>query len=117
MESSWCVSIVERAIERYGVPEIFNTDQGSQFTSTLFTQNLLNHSIRISMDGYKRALDNIYIERFWRNLKQEKVYINVYETGTELYHSIAEYMDFYNHHRPHQGIENEYPMERYKKIA
>jgi len=116
MEASWCKEIVEEAIEKYGCPQIFNTDQGSQFTSNLFVNFLLEHRIQISMDGRGRATDNIYIERFWRSLKQEKIYLNAFENGVELYSGIKEYCMFYNTKRRHQSLDYQCPINIYKKI-
>jgi putative transposase len=85
MEAIWCKEILEEAIEKYGCPQIFNSDHGSQYTSHVFVDYLLKNQIRISMNGRGRASDNIYIERFWRSVKQEKIYLNAFETGAELY--------------------------------
>jgi putative transposase len=115
MEAEWCREIVEQAIEKYGSPQIFNTDQGSQFTSVLFTGYLLENKIQISMDGCGRATDDIYIERFWRSIKQEKIYLNAYETGKELYVGVRDYIVFYNSKRPHQSLDYQVPEKFYKK--
>lgn len=116
MEASWCKDIVEQAIVKNGTPEIFNTDQGSQFTGELFTSYLLANKIKISMDGRGRATDNIYTERLWRSVKQEKIYLNAYETGYELYRGLKVYFDFYNRKRPHQSLDYACPLTIYKKV-
>jgi len=109
MEAIWCKEIVANAIAHYGSPDIFNTDQGSQFTSQIFTDFLHSKSIKISMDGRGRAIDNIFIERLWRSVKQENIYLNAYENGQELYAGLTKYFDFYNNKRPHQSLDYEYP--------
>jgi len=105
LESDFCVEALEEAIEQYGLPEIFNTDQGSQFTSKNFTEVLLNHNIKISMDGKGRALDNVFIERFWRSLKQEKIYLIILNTVREAKNAVTDYITFYNEKRMHQSLE------------
>jgi putative transposase len=117
MEAGWCKEIVASAIARHGVPEIFNTDQGSQFTSSLFTTYLLDNNIKVSMDGRGRAIDNIYIERLWRSVKQENIYLNAYETGQELYTGLREYFDFYNHKRCHQSLDYKCPVELFEETC
>ena len=117
MEAAWCTQVVQQAIEKYGNPEIFNTDQGSQFTSELFTEMLLGNNIKISMDGKGRATDNIYIERLWRNVKQENIYLNAYETGLELYKGLEKYFYQYNNHRVHQALNYLKPIDIYKNVA
>jgi putative transposase len=111
MEAGWCKDIVASAISRYGAPEIFNTDQGSQFTSALFTTYLLENNIKVSMDGRGRAIDNVFIERLWRSVKQENIYLNAYENGQELYSGLAKYFDYYNNRRGHQSLDYKYPVE------
>ena len=103
LDSEFCVSALEEAIEKYGKPEIFNTDQGVQFTSNGFISILIQHAIMISMDGKGRALDNVYIERFWRSLKQEKIYLIILTTVMEAKDAINEYVMFYNNERMHQS--------------
>ena len=117
MEAKWCVEAVNAAIHKYGKPEIFNTDQGSQFTSELFTGNLESNDIKISMDGKGRAIDNIFIERLWRSVKQENIYLKAYETGLELYKGLEEYFKDYNYHRVHQSLNYLKPIELYKNAA
>ena len=111
MDSDFCVAALEDAINRYGVPEIFNTDQGSQFTSYDFTKTLRDAGVRISMDGRGRWLDNAMIERLWRSLKYECVYLKEYETGSDLRRSLAWWFDFYNSRRPHSVFNGRKPME------
>ena len=111
MDSDFCVAALEDALNRYGVPEIFNTDQGSQFTSYDFTKTLRDAGVRISMDGRGRWLDNAMIERLWRSLKFECVYLQEYETGSDLRRSLAWWFDFYNSRRPHSVFNGRKPME------
>lgn len=114
MEAEWCVETVREAIDRYGKPEILNSDQGSQFTSDLFTGFLTGENILISMDGRGRATDNIFIERLWRSLKYEDIYLKAYETGSELYTGIREYFNYYNHKRRHSSLQYQFPQEVYQ---
>jgi putative transposase len=111
LESSFCVKALERAISRYGTPEIFNTDQGAQFTDHRFTGVLEKHGIRISMDGRGRCMDNIFIERLWRSVKYEEVYIKGYETLPEARAGLTEYFRSYNTFRPHQALGYKTPSE------
>lgn len=113
MESSFCVNALEHALSLYGKPQIFNTDQGSQFTSNVFTSVLLDKKIDISMDGKGRATDNAFIERLWRSLKYECVYLNVPQTGLQLYKDLEAYLDFYNSERPHSSLADKTPEEAY----
>lgn len=117
MSAEWCTEVVKYAIEKYGKPEIFNTDQGSQFTSEIFINQLKINDIKISMDGKGRALDNIFIERFWRNVKYENVYLNVYENGLDLYKGLDAYFKFYNSERLHQSLGYLTPERVYLKVA
>ncbi len=117
MTAEWCTEVLEEAIKKHGRPEIFNTDQGSQFTSEIFINTLKINEIKISMDGRGRALDNIYIERFWRSVKYEKIYLNVYENGLTLYEGLKEYFDFYNNTRPHQSNSYLTPKQVYLLAA
>lgn len=110
MDVSFCVSALEEALARFGRPEIFNTDQGSQFTSAAFTGVLASAGIRISMDGRGRWMDNVFIERLWRSLKHEDVYLKGYADGLEAKAGIAEWIRFYNTGRPHQALANRTPM-------
>jgi putative transposase len=110
MDVSFCVSALEEALARFGRPEIFNTDQGSQFTSDAFTGTLTAAGIRISMDGRGRWMDNVFIERLWRSLKYEDVYLQGYADGHEAKAGIARWIGFYNDSRPHQALDNRAPM-------
>lgn len=113
MDDSFCVRALERALRLHGVPEIFNTDQGSQFTGTAFTDVLKEHNIKISMDGKGRAMDNIFIERLWRSVKYEEIYLREYSSVLELIKSLKEYFHFYNTERPHASFEGKTPDEMY----
>ena len=113
MNAEFCVSALERAIRLYGRPDIFNTDQGTQYTSLEFTGVLKEHGIKISMDGKGRAMDNIFIERLWRSVKYEEIYLKEYVTVDELKKALKEYFDFYNHERPHQHFNGQTPAEVY----
>jgi len=104
LETSFCVEAVEEALAGFGTPEIFNTDQGSQFTSADFTGVLLERGIKISMDGKGRYLDNIFVERLWRSLKYEEVYLNPYDSVREARAGIGQYLRFFNHERPHAAL-------------
>jgi putative transposase len=110
MDVSFCVSALEEAMARFGRPAIFNTDQGSQFTSAAFTGTLAASGIKISMDGRGRWMDNVFIERLWRSLKYEDIYLKGYVDGREAKAGIASWMAFYNLHRPHQALANRTPM-------
>ena len=101
----------------FGTPEIFNTDQGCQFTSDAFTGVLTLHDIAISMDGRGRALDNIFVERLWRSVKHEDVYLKGYVTMPELHVGLTEYFDFYNTERPHQSLGNSTPVQVYQTAS
>ena len=113
MDSRFCVDCLEQALQAYGAPEIFNTDQGCQFTSEAFTGVLKAHSITISMDGRGRALDNIFVERLWRSVKHEDVYLKGYTTMSELLIGLTEYFVLYNTERPHQSLGYETPDQVY----
>ena len=112
LDTAFCIEALERALEK-GRPEIFNTDQGSQFTSKDFTDELLTRSVRISMDGRGRVFDNIFIERLWRSLKYEEVYLKEYATVTEAVENITHYFHFYNEERIHQSLDYKTPQEVY----
>jgi putative transposase len=109
LDAEFCVAALEEAIAGYGIPAIFNTDQGCQFTSEAFTGTLERYGIRISMDGVNRALDNIFVERFWRSLKYEDIYLNDYRTLVELKTGLARYFRFYNSERFHESLGYETP--------
>lgn len=115
MDISICTDILQEALINYGTPEIFNTDQGSQYTSNVFTDMLINKGIKVSMDSKGRALDNIYIERFWRSLKYENIFINDYRSVFELKIGISRYMKFYNNERFHQSLLYKTPNEVYSE--
>ncbi len=115
MEADFCVAALEEALNRYGVPEMFNTDQGSQFTGCEFTRTLRESGVRISMDGRGRWMDNVMIERLWRSLKYECVYLRELETGSELRQALSWWFDFYNNRRPHRTFDGRKPMEIYQK--
>jgi len=104
MDTDFCVSALEDALAKYGKPDILNTDQGSQFTSFAFTNVLRDNGIRISMDGRDRWLDNVFIERLWRSLKYECVYLYAFETGSETRAGIGRWIDVYNQQRPHPSL-------------
>jgi putative transposase len=110
MDLSFCLSALEEALARFGRPEIFNTDQGSQFTSAAFTGALAEAGVAISMDGRGRWMDNVFIERLWRSLKYEDVYLKGYADGQEAARGIAEWVAFYNERRPHQALADRTPM-------
>jgi putative transposase len=110
MDVSFCVGALEEALARFGTPDIFNTDQGSQFTSAAFTGTLAAASIRISMDGRGRWMDNVFIERLWRSLKYEDIYLKDYADGREARAGIGAWVAFYNTRRPHQALANRPPM-------
>jgi putative transposase len=110
MDTSFCIAALDEALARYGKPKIFNTDQGSQFTSEAFTGRLTAAGVAISMDGRGRFLDNIFIERLWRSMKYEEVHLKAYADGREARSSIGSWMTFYNDRRPHQAMNNQMPM-------
>jgi putative transposase len=110
IDSRFCVEALQEALERYGKPKIFNTDQGAQFTSTAFTDKLEKPGVAISMDGRGRFMDNIFIERLWRSIKYEEVHLKAYADGREARAGIGSWMTFYNFRRPHQAMNNQTPM-------
>jgi len=113
MEADFCIEALEEALARHGRPEIFNTDQGSQFTSTAFTDILLKAGVKISMDGKGSWRDNVFVERLWRSIKYEEVYLKAYETVTEARASIGRYVHFYNTRRPHSSLDRKTPDQAY----
>ena len=113
MEVEFCLEAVEEALVRHGKPEIFNTDQGSQFTSADFTGLLLKHAIAISMDGKGSWRDNVFVERLWRSVKYEEVYLRAYDSVAEARASIGRYLDFYNRKRPHSCLDARTPEQAY----
>lgn len=114
-DSEFCVSALEEAIAHYGRPEIFNTDQGSQFTSDAFTKVLKSNNIKISMDGRGRCMDNIFIERLWWTVKYHYVYLHSFENGLELRKGLRNWFEFYNRERTHQSLNRMTPDEYYFK--
>lgn len=117
MDAEFCVAALEEALTRYGRPVIFNTDQGSQFTSLAFTDVLTAAGVRISMDGRGRWMDNVFIERLWRSLKYECVYLNAFETGSEVRDGIGCWIGYYNAERPHSALDGSTPDEAYARPA
>jgi putative transposase len=115
MTSEWCTELLNDTVQQYGAPEIHNSDQGSQYTSDDYIEALKSYKIKISMDGRGRALDNIYIERFWRSLKYEKIYLNPANGGLELYENVNQYIRFYNQERRHTEIGKVPPDEIFYK--
>ena len=113
MDAQWCADTLQQAIVLHGKPEIVNTDQGSQYTSEVFTDTVLSNDIKLSMDGKGRAIDNVFIERLWRSVKYESIYLNPPSSGVDLYKQCQWYFNYYNNERRHQGIENQIPFKRY----
>lgn len=113
MDSTFCMEALQEALSRYGTPEIFNTDQGSQFTDLAFTEVLKNAGVRISMDGKGRWMDNVFIERLWRSLKYECVYLHDFETGFQALEEIETWIKYYNEDRPHSAFDDQTPLEVY----
>lgn len=116
-DSESCLQVLRKAMSKYGVPQIFNTDQGSEFTAKNFTSILEEKGVKISMDGVGRALDNIYIERFWRSVKYEYFYLNRPQTGKELKRGLKQYINDYNDFRLHQSLNYKTPKEVYNMVA
>lgn len=116
MDAEFCIQALEDALAQYGVPEIFNTDQGGQFTSPRFTDVLKEAGARISMDGRGRWMDNVFIERLWRSMKYECVYLHAFETGSELRAGLTRWVNYYNADRPHSGLGGRTPDEAYHMI-
>lgn len=117
MTTEWCLNIVEQAVMQYGKPEIINTDQGSQFTSNIVTQWVIKNEIKLSMDGKGRATDNIWIERLWRSVKYEDIYIKSYASVIELEQGLNYYFNFYNKERIHEALNYKTPQTIYKQAA
>ena len=113
MSAEFCIEALAEALARYGAPEIFNTDQGSQFTDDDFTALLLEKGVRVSMDGKGRWIDNVFIERLWRSVKYEDIYLHAYETVREVRDALTSYFGFYNAGRPHQSLAYRTPDEMY----
>ena len=116
MSAEWCTQVLEEAIKTHGQPEIHNSDQGSQFSSNVFIDMLKKYEVKISMDGKGRTLDNIYIERFFRSIKYEYIYLNPANGGAQLYQGIKKYIKYYNQQRRHQSIGNITPIEKYQNL-
>jgi len=116
MDVDFCVAALEEALACYDKPEIFNTDQGSQFTSDAFTDVLNGAGIRISMDGIGRWVDNVMIERLWRSLKYECIYLHAFETGSEVRQGLRRWINFYNSRRPHSSLDDRTPDEAYWQL-
>jgi putative transposase len=113
MEVEFCLEVLEEAMARFGRPEIFNTDQGSQFTSPRFTSLLQLAGVRVSMDGRGRWMDNVFIERLWRSLKYKCIYLHAFETGSELRAGLSNWIGYYNARRPHSALSGQTPDEAY----
>lgn len=113
MDAEFCVSALKEALAKYGKPDVFNTDQGSQFTSSAFTETLKGAEVKISMDGRGRWVDNVMIERLWRTLKYDCVYLNAFETGSEARKGIGKWIRRYNEERPHSSLDDKTPHEAY----
>jgi len=117
LDSSFCVEALDDALSRHGAPEIFNTDQGAQFTAEAFTKPLRSRGVAISMDGKGRCIDNVFVERLWRSLKYEEVYLHAYEDGAEARAGIARYFAFYNDERPHQALGYQTPEAFHRRLS
>jgi len=113
LESDFCVHALNEALSRYGMPEIFNTDQGAQFTSNDFTQPLKDHGVAISMDGRGRCQDNIFVERLWWTIKHHYLYLHAFESGSQLRHGLSEWIRYYNMERGHSSLDDRTPDEVY----
>jgi putative transposase len=109
MTTDFCIEALNEAIAKYGTPEIFNSDQGSQFTSHDFTKILKDHHIQISMDGKGRWVDNVFVERLWKSVKYEHVYLHAYETVAEARSRLGSYLEFFNSRRPHSSLDDKTP--------
>lgn len=117
LNADFCVEALQEAVALYGTPDIFNTDQGAQFTSAEFIGELTKHVIAISMDGKGRCLDNVFVERLWRTVKYQNVYLNNYQTIPEARAGLAEYFNFYNQERFHQSLDNKTPWAVYTDVV
>jgi len=117
LDTDFCIEALEEALQRFGAPEIVNTDQGSQFTSEAFTDVLKAHGVAISMDGKGRWVDNVFVERLWRSVKYEDVYLRAYETPTELRAGLGRYFEFYNSRRRHSALDRRTPDAVYYDTA
>lgn len=117
MDAKWCRETLEEAIEMQGKAEIIITDQGSQYTSEVFANYVKSMGIKLSRDGKGRATDNAFIERLWRNIKYEKLYLNPPKDGLDLYLLVQEYFNYYNHERRHQSLNYQIPAQLYENVA
>ena len=117
LSASNCIALLEECISKQGAPEIINTDQGCQYTSEGWIKCLQEHHICISMDGRGRCKDNIWIERFWRTIQQEYIYLNPVDDGYELHEGIAKFIEYYNYRRPHHSLPELLPYRRYSRAA
>ena len=115
MDTQFCLDALNEALEKYDAPDIFNTDQGSQFTSCAWTERLKQAGVKISMDGKGRYMDNIFIERLWRSLKYECIYLHAFEGGAEVRKGLGKWIEFYNHRRPHSAHGGQTPDQVYKE--
>ena len=113
MDTAFCIDALEEALAKYGKPEIFNSDQGSQFTATTFTKVLIDAGVSISMDGKGAWRDNVFVERLWRTLKYEEVYLHAYASVAEARGGINRYLSFYNSRRPHSSLDRQTPDQAY----
>jgi putative transposase len=117
LATDFCVEALQEALTRFGSPEIFNTDQGSQFTAEAFTEVLRANAIRISMDGKGRWVDNVFVERLWRSVKYEDIYLHAYETPKQVDQALTRYFGFYNTGRPHQALDQRTPDALYFQLS
>jgi putative transposase len=117
LDTSFCIEALKEALWAFGQPDIFNTDQGSQFTADAFTKVLLDRGVKVSMDGKGRCIDNIFVERLWRSLKYEEVYLHAYDSPQDARRGIGRYVDFYNIERPHQALGYQTPDAFYRGLA
>jgi putative transposase len=116
LDASFCVRAVERALTAHGTPEIFNSDQGCQFTSAEFTGPLLTRGVKLSMDGKGRCLDNVFVERLWRTVKYDEVYLKSYVSLVDAHAQLDRFFHFYNERRPHSSLDDATPGEAYRTI-
>jgi len=116
MDAEFCIEALEEAMARHGRPEIFNTDQGSQFTTPRFTDLLTEAGVKVSMDGKGRWMDNVFIERLWRSLKYECVYLRAFETGSEARAGVGKWIAYYNAERPHSALGGRTPLEAHTGV-
>jgi len=110
LDAEFCLEALDEAFD-HSTPEIFNTDQRAQFTSRIFTERLLSKNVEISMDGNGRALDNLFVERLWRSVKYEDIYLKSYESGPDCHRGLSSYLKFYSHERPHQSLDFRTPWD------